>query len=237
MTWHTQRMCGFDTETNHRDPEQARIVTACIVHVGGGTDTHATNWLSDIDGEDIPDEAAAIHGVTTEHAHATGQPAAEVTQEITALLRVTAMDGVPVVAMNARYDFTVLDREARRHGVAPLGELHVIDPFVLDKHVDRYRRGGRTLTDLCTHYRVPLDGAHSADADAIAACRVAWRIAEAHPHIAAMTLPELHAAQIGWAREQADSLAGYFARTPGKEHQAAGVRGDWPLVPFKEVAV
>ena len=48
----------------------------------------------------------------------------------------------------------------------------VLDPRVLDKHIDPYRRGGRKLTDLCAHYKVALDGAHSADADAIAACRV-----------------------------------------------------------------
>lgn len=238
MSWH-HRMCGFDTETNHRDPEQARIVSACLAHVGGGQDTQADNWLSDVDGEGIPAEAAAIHGITTEKAHAEGQPAATVTQEIAAHLQLTVMDGVPVIAMNARYDFTVLDRECRRFGVPPLSAagLFVVDPLVLDKHVDQYRRGSRTLTALCKHYDVRLNAAHTADADAIAACRVAWRIADSYPEIAALSLPDLHHAQIEWAREQAESLADYFARTPGKEHQAAGVRGDWPLIPFEEVTV
>lgn len=236
MSWHTGRLCGFDLETTSPDPEQARIVTACVVQVGGGTDPHTTNWLSDVNGEEIPEEAAKIHGVTTAKAHAEGLPAKNVVQDIVTELEQAASYGIPVVAMNARYDFTVLDREARRLGVTPLadlegGFLRVVDPFVLDKQYDRYRRGSRTLTALCEHYEVRLDGAHSADADAIAACRVAWRIAQRYAPVGEASLEELHHAQIGWARQQAESLADYFRRTPGKEHQADGVRGDWPLIP------
>lgn len=240
MSWHTGRMCGFDLESTGVDVENDRIVTACVVHCGGSHETQSRTWLAD-PGVDIPEEAAAVHGITTERARAEGQMAGEVTQEIAGYLRLTVMSGVPIVAMNAAFDLSMFDRECRRYAVPPLfrgdDSPLVIDPRVLDKHVDRYRRGGRTLTDLCAHYGVRLDGAHSADADALAACRVAWRIAEQYPEIAAMSLAELHQAQIEWAREQAASLADYFARTPGKEHQAAGVRGDWPLIPFEEATV
>jgi DNA polymerase-3 subunit epsilon len=82
---------------------------------------------------------------------------------------------------------------------------------------------------------VPLDGAHSADADAIAACRVAWRLAEQYPQIRMAPVDDLHRAQTGWAMEQAVSRASYFARTPGKEHLADGVRSAWPLIPAQEV--
>ena len=94
-----------------------------------------------------------------------------------------------------------------------------------------HRTGGRKLEDLCRHYEVRLDGAHSADADAIAACRVAWRIASAKTAIGQTRLPDLHELQVEWARKQAKGLADYFRRTPGKEHQADGVRGDWPFIP------
>lgn len=241
MNWHLGRLAGFDTETTGTSVETDRIVTACVVHVGGGVEPAATNWLTDADGVDIPAEATAVHGVTTDHAHTHGTPAAEAVSNIVAALAQTAVAGVPVVAMNAPFDLTILDREARRHGLPTLTDvagasLRVVDPRVLDKHVDPYRRGSRTLTDLCAHYRVSLDGAHTADADAVAACRVAWRIAQLYPHIASMSLDDLHKAQTEWHAEQAASLRAYFARTPGKQDRAASVCTDWPTAPAREVA-
>lgn len=239
MTWHTGPMVGFDLETTGVDPETDRIVTACVVAVGAGPAT-ARTWLADPGGE-IPEEAAAVHGVSTERARAEGRPAGEVVAEIVNRLhaRVTS-SSAPLVVMNAAFDLTLLDREARRHGVIPLTErlpgLRVVDPRVLDKEMDRYRRGSRRLEDLCAHYDVRHDGAHSADGDALAACRVAWRIGRTYPEIGGLPLDALHDAQVSWAREQAASLREYFRRTPGKEARADGVRAEWPLIPFGEVA-
>ncbi|MGW6481272.1 exonuclease domain-containing protein [Streptomyces sp. NPDC055059] len=237
MSWHLKRMAAFDLETTSADPETARIVTGCVVQVGGGQPPQPATWVAD-PGVEIPDEAANIHGYTTERARAEGRPAAEVIEEITAALGQVLGQGIPIVAMNARYDLTVLDRECRRHGIETLLDRYiddviwpVIDPFVIDKHVDRFRRGSRTLTALCQHYKVKLDGAHDSAADAIAAARVAWRLGATRPELAAMEIEALHHAQIAWAREQAEGLADYFRRTPGKEHQADSVRGEWPLVP------
>jgi DNA polymerase-3 subunit epsilon len=235
MSWYEGRLCGFDLETTGVNVETDRIVTACAVQCGGGHDTQSATWLAD-PGIEIPEAAAKVHGITTERARAEGRPAAEVVEQLVAALAESVLAGLPIVAMNASFDLTTLDREARRHGVQPLtdhvgGELRVVDPRVLDKKVDPYRRGGRKLEDLCRHYEVALDGAHSADADAIAACRVAWRIATKEPRIGGASLNDLHAWQVEWARQQAESLADYFRRTPGKESWADGVRPEWPLIP------
>lgn len=240
MSWHTGPMTGFDLESTGVDPEADRIVTACVVTCGLAVGTASHTWLAD-PGIDIPAEATAVHGITTEKARADGRPAAEVVAELVRALAEAVEVGQPIVIMNAQFDLTMLDREARRHGVKPLsevvgGRLNVLDPRVLDKHVDQYRSGGRTLTDLCAHYAVRLDNAHAADADAIAACRVAWRIGRDHTQIGTAALATLHLAQVRWAREQAEGLRDYFARTPGKEHLADGVRTDWPLIPFEAVA-
>jgi DNA polymerase III epsilon subunit-like protein len=220
-------MCGFDIESTGTNPETARLVTACIVQCGGGRPVDSAVWLSDVDGVPIPDEAAAIHGVTTERAQKEGAPLAEVIAELVGGLTQAIAAGIPIVAMNARYDLTLLDREAERYGLDPLPMGPVVDPFVIDKAVDKYRKGSRKLTALCAHYAVPIGDAHQADADAIAACRVAWRQATQYEQVARMTPTELHHAQIGWAAEQAASLQEYFR----KKDPAAYVEPAWPLIP------
>ncbi|NUS57907.1 MAG: 3'-5' exonuclease [Streptomycetaceae bacterium] len=233
--WYLGRLAGFDTETTGTDVERDRIVSACVVQIGGNQPAAPANWIAD-PGIDIPEAASRFHGITTERARKEGRPAGEVVEQVIAALAAVVLSDIPIVAMNASYDFTILDREARRHGVQPLvdivgSDMRVIDPRVLDKHIDQFRRGKRTLTDLCRHYQVPLDGAHSADADAVAACRVAWRIASTHGEIGNAHPKVLHEWQIEWARQQAEGLAKHFRETPGKEHQADSVRAEWPLIP------
>lgn len=235
MSWHLGRLAGFDLETTGVDVETDRIVTACVVQVGAKQPIQSANWMAD-PGVEIPEGAAKVHGITTERARTEGRPAGEVVEQLVAALAEVVVAGIPVVAMNAAFDLTMLDREARRHGVQPLVDivgdgLRVVDPRVLDKQVDRRRKGRRTLTDLCQHYGVRLDGAHDSAADAVAACRVAWRLGSTVPQLGAMSLDDLHQAQVKWAEEQGRSLADYFRRTPGKESWADGVRTEWPFIP------
>lgn len=229
MSWHLGRMAGFDLETTGVDVEHDRIVTATVVQCGGGQPTVPANWLAD-PGIEIPEGAAQVHGITTERARAEGKPAPEVVADVLAALGQVIASGTPVVAMNARYDLTLLDREAARYGLPPLPAGPVIDPLVLDKQTDRYRKGRRTLTALCEHYEVPLGAAHTSDADAIAACRVAWRIGTRYDRLAAMTLAELHSAQVGWAAEQAKGLQEYLRKTDPNAHCAP----EWPLIPRQQ---
>lgn len=237
--WHRRPLVGFDLETTSLDPETARIVTGCVVRWGGGRPNTPWTWLSDVGGEEIPAEATAVHGYTTAAAHGAGRPAAVVVSEIVTALENAVVAGLPLVAMCAPYDLTVVDREARRHGVRPLVDRVdplVLDPRVLDRHVDARCPGRQTLADLCRHYVVHLAAAHSCEADAVAACRVVWKIANRHRWLGRVPLPELHARQVRWSAEQADDLRGHFARTPGREHLAAGVRAEWPLLPAAPVA-
>ncbi len=228
--WHQGRLAAFDIESTGVDPSSDRIVTATISVVGGGRPTDSTSWLAD-PGIEIPDGAARVHGITTDVARSDGRPTGEVVSEIVELLAAQVADGVPIVAFNARFDLTMLENEARRNGVTPLsarpGPLLVIDPLVIDKHFDRYRRGRRTLTAVCEIYNVELseDDAHAADADAIAAARVAWRLGERYDELR-LDLPALHDAQVTWAADQAASLEDYFRRQ-GKDEV---VEREWPVV-------
>ncbi len=233
MSWHLRRLAAFDIETTGVDPTSDRIVTAAVTLAGGGLPTESHAWLVD-PGVEIPAGATAVHGVTTARARAEGRPPADALEEITMLLADQLRHGVPVIAFNARFDLTCLHREAERHGVRPLldrvggpGGLLVVDPYVLDKQHDRYRRGRRTLGAVCAHYRVRLDDAHAAGADALAAARVAWRLATTFAEIGSSDLPTLHQRQVLWAAEQAASLEQYF-RENGRPEV---VEAAWPIVP------
>lgn len=225
-TW-LGRIGVFDLETTGVDVAVDRIVTA---HVGvldaNGREIAARSWIAD-PGVPIPDGAAAVHGVTTEHARAHGRPAHEVVAEVAGALRSLFGQDVPVVAYNASYDFSLLTHECDRYGVTPLeAPGPIIDPLVIDKAVDRYRKGKRTLEAVAEHYGVVLDGAHEASADAIAAGRVAQAIARNFP--LARSAHELHTQQIGWARTQAESLTEYFIRI-GRLEPEEVLDGAWPV--------
>ncbi|WP_406123085.1 exonuclease domain-containing protein [Streptomyces canus] len=239
MSWHTEPLLGFDLETTGVNVETARIVTAAAVDwkPGDSLDTlqdRARLWMAN-PGVPIPAEATAVHGVTTEQARANGRPAAQVADEIADVLAAALSTGIPVVAMNGRYDFTVLDRELRRYELRTLRERlggegtpgPVIDPFILDKQADKFRRGSRKLEALAVHYGVTLAAAHTADADALAAVQVAVAIGEKYQQLDVHP-EQLHAWQIRWAAEQAASFQEYLRKTD----PYAVIDSDWPLVPL-----
>lgn len=135
--------------------------------------------------------------------------------------------GIPVVAYNAAYDFTILDREAKRYGFDPLeGPRPVIDPLIIDKQVDKYRKGKRTLEAAAAHYGVALEGAHDASVDAIAAGLVAQAIGRKYAAELAMSAQELHDKQVTWAAEQAASYADWRRSQNLPVYPGDGV---WPV--------
>ncbi|MEW1656010.1 MULTISPECIES: exonuclease domain-containing protein [unclassified Streptomyces] len=236
MSWHQELLVSFDLETTGTDIEHDRIVTAALLRLeGDGTVAGRQSWLLD-PGVPIPDEAAEIHGISTAHVQAHGRPPASAIEEITEALAEAFRADIPLVVMNARYDLSLLDRECRRHGLPTLTErlghppAPVIDPLVLDKHVDRYRKGRRALQALCGHYGVPLDGAHEAGADAAAAAGVARRIGEKYPAVALPSPRDLHTLQEQAAAEQAASFQAYLRRSGNPE---AIVEPAWPLIPYQ----
>ena len=219
----------FDLETTGIDVETARIVTAHVglIDAAGESIAHG-EWLAD-PGVEIPEQASAVHGISTERARAEGRPAAEVVAEIVAALSAVFARGVPLVVYNAPYDLTLLDREARRHGIEPLGEVGeigcVVDPLVIDKAVDTYRKGKRTLEAAAGVYGVTLDDAHDAGADAIAAGRVAQAMARRFPDKLDIPSTRLHELQVGWCAAQAESFQQYMRRSKDPTFTASG---EWP---------
>lgn len=233
--WAGMPCVGFDTETTGVDALHDRIVTVALVHIHPNQRPRITRYVVD-PGIEIPEQATAVHGYTRARAQAEATHTIDqMLFEVTGRLAYTLGIGIPVVAMNAAYDLTILEAENRRHQVDGLlarlgpGKIQpVIDPFVLDKYADPYRKGGRKLVDLCAVYEVRHTGAHDSAGDALAACRLWPRILARHASkFRGQTLPALHQSQVGWRKAQADGLRDYFDRK-GIEHD--GVDAGWPLL-------
>lgn len=227
MSSWADRLGVFDLETTGVDVETARVVTACIAVLDAeGRVVQRWDWIAD-PGVEIPEAAAAVHGITTERARAEGRASELVIAEITQTLRTLFGLGVPVVVYNAPYDLSLLDRECRRNELEPLDDpAPVIDPLVLDKQVDTYRKGKRTLEVAAAHYGVPLDDAHDAGADAIAAGRVAQALAAAYPAELEVPIADLHGRQEIWYAEQARRFQDYIRRKGDESFTASTA---WPI--------
>lgn len=225
--WHWGPMLGFDCESTGVSVEEDRIVTAALVYVEGPK-IERQSWLLN-PGVPIPAEATAVHGITDAMA-AKGDDPADVLPIIAAAI-LDQLGRGPVVAFNACYDLTMLDRELRRHTDEWLdpADLHpIVDPFVIDREMDKYRKGKRTLEAMCQHYRVPYEGeAHTANADAFATIRLAWRLAEVW-ELGDLDPDYLHGQQSGWHRERQTDYAAYLHR---KGEDATGVNTAWPIIP------
>ncbi|MDH2444443.1 exonuclease domain-containing protein [Amnibacterium sp. CER49] len=216
----------FDLETTGVDPATARIVTASVALLDEqGTVVERHDWITD-PGVEIPAGAAAVHGIDTARARRFGRAPAQVVPEILAAIATLFDRGIPLVVYNAPYDLTLLAAEAERLGLPPLPQpAPVIDPLVLDKAVDRYRKGKRTLTAAAAEYGVDLSDAHDAAADAIAAGRLAQAIARRHAAELDVTAAELHERQVAWCGEQAARFQEYMRAT---RDPAFTTSGAWP---------
>lgn len=258
--WMTGPWLAFDLETTGVQVETDHVVTACTALLKPATPV----WQQEISSHlvaveiDIPDEATAVHGITTKFARDNGRGPIEVLNEVADDLARAFAARIPVVGANLAYDLTLIDRNLRRHDLPTVDERlgrtvsPVVDCMVIDKFIDPYRPGPRRLDALCATYGITFVGAHDSTADALAAARVAYRlgllaqksddelcarykdrkrpmeIVERLRLLATFSLDSLHRAQIGWRFTQMESLAAHFA---GKGQPFDG-DGHWPMRPF-----
>jgi len=261
-------MACFDIESTGVDPHRDRVVTAAVIKAGGGHRTVPHTWLVN-PGIPIPAGATEIHGITTEQAQNGADPATAVLEIANALIMCTNTR-IPIVGHNLVYDITMLWAELTRHGHTDKAERiaalrPVIDTKIIEQHLDPYRPkepkswtkrpaetcGSHTLVDACRLWRIDLSvvDAHGAEADAIAAGRLAWRLATAPLMFARydtrplerilparMTLDELHDWQVGQYVERARSYQSY-RRGEERTKPPEGIdpnfvaSTDWPFQP------
>lgn len=235
MTWMDDPWLGFDTETTGVDVDHDRLVTAALVLRRGGATVDGPDlertWLTD-PGVPIPEAATRVHGITTARAREEGRPIIEVLDEVASTLVDHWRRGYPVIAFNAVYDMTLVDNELRRHDAGTFEErlgFHpapVIDPLVLDRALDRYRKGKKTLAAMAPVYGVTLsEDAHTAEVDVDMTLDVLAAMARRHPSIAGMSAEELHAYQVVEHHKWAESFEQWL-RSKGRD---AHISRAWPI--------
>jgi DNA polymerase III subunit epsilon len=210
--WHRGPVAALDFETTGTDPFMCRIVSVGFVSQDGEEFSSLVN-----PGVPIPREASDVHGI--HDADVADAPApAVVLAEVSGLVAASVATGVPLAVCHAPFDLTLLNTEARRHGLPPVefAGLRVVDPRVLDWAIEHGQQGPRGLGDLCRYYGVQLDDAHSAIADAHAVRSLAVEMAARHPILASYSLDAITRAQRGWYAEHADDWNSY-ARRAGRE--------------------
>lgn len=235
------RKGSFDTETTGPDPNEARIVTAALVVRGGGRDDKVMSWLIN-PGVPIPAEATEVHGITDAKA-AEGADPKEALDDIAGNLAAALRYGMPIVAFNLSFDWTILVRELERNGLPSMAArlpdaryLPLLDPHVIDKQADKYVKGTgmRKLKPTAERYGVQLEDWHTAEADALAALLIAEAQFERYPHLNDMGPAQLFSAQKAWRAEQQAGLQQWF-RTRATKEQGGDpekvIDGSWPLIP------
>jgi len=206
--WAGGELLGFDLETTGVDRFGDVPVSFALVRVVGGQVVDRLTHLVD-PGREIPEGASAVHGISTERARTEGWPLADTVTLLADSMVATSRLGVPVVGVNVCFDLTMLDARCKAldgRGLTERGfTAPVLDALVLDRHYDRFRKGRRTLTDLCAHYGVTVEHAHEAAADAEAAIGLVLAMTAVYPELDSRDLHDLHGAQTAWHQEWASS--------------------------------
>ncbi|MFC4128950.1 exonuclease domain-containing protein [Nocardia rhizosphaerae] len=230
-SWTELPLACFDLETTGTDPFTARIVSAFVGRIDGA-EVQRRHWIAN-PGVPIPAQATEIHGFTDEYVQRHGHPHDQVVAEVVTELRTVWAEGRGIAVYNASYDLSLLAAHEPSFTAAGL----VIDPFCLDKQYDRFRKGAgqRKLSAVMIHYGMRLDDAHDAEADALAAARLAWKLPRVYTGLADYTSDQLMERQAHWYREDAYRYADWLRRN---DRDPSGVRTEWPiqLAPESEAA-
>lgn len=224
--WWNRPIAVLDFETTGTDPLAARAVSVSL-HV---LDPHGLPAADPFDriinpGVPIPPEASAVHGIDQEMVLLKGDDPEAVFNALQIEIGHANTWERPLAIFNVRYDWTLLHAENRRHGLKAPPAVALLDPTIIDRTLDKYRRGSRKLADVAGHYGVTLEDAHSADADAIATAGIMRALVERFPKELQITLADLQVLQARWFVEWRDGINAYWSRT-GKDQR---VEGTWPL--------
>lgn len=196
---------GFDTETTSVDNTTARILTVAMVNQHN-KDNFVGKEVILNPGVDVPESSTKIHGMTNEFIKANGKDPIEVLDKVA-----RALEKAPIlVAYNIAYDLPLIDYELNRYGLKNLDSsvyYKVLDPMVIDRHYDKFRKGKRTLGVTAEVYGVKVEGdLHNAQTDVITTLKVLDAIVEKYPKIKEHNLNDLQNLQRVWYHDWAEGF-------------------------------
>jgi DNA polymerase-3 subunit epsilon len=221
--WFQGRALSFDTETTGVDVSEDRIITAHIVQIGPSGIVAIDSWLVN-PGIPIPEGATNIHGITDEMV-ADYTPPAQSIPWIIERIRIGWVEGLPLIVCNAPYDLSLLSAEAERLGIEMPEIGPVLDPLVIDRACDKYRKGSRKLDALAAFYGVPTGKSHSSEADALCAASVVWMQSQKWKHLQDMTIDQM---QVYQRARHADWARG-FQEFKRKSDPSFTIETGWPV--------
>lgn len=176
----------FDTETtglfNFKlpadDPSQPRLASAAFILCDeAGAEVEAHKFYVQPDGWEMPAEAGAINGLTTEFLCEKGIPVCQVLD----FYQEQVEAGRVVSAFNAQFDLKMMRSEFRRAGRDDLFErtpnlclMRNLDPYGADGLC--IRRGFVKLREACDFFGIINQDAHDALSDARAAREILARL-------------------------------------------------------------
>lgn len=213
----------LDFESTDKDPLTARTVSVAYSIVKPDGTLHKDSLYAIVrpDGYEIPKEASDIHGITQEQAMEKGLPLREVLDGVMHLYRRTVERGLPLVIYNARYDWPMLRKEHERcYGQQLAVRPMIVDPLVISRATNRYRKGGHKLEDIARDFGYELgDGAHDAQADCLATafvCRALFR--KAWARLGKLRDHELHQFQVEAHEAWRKNMNEYFVKIKSTNH-------------------
>jgi DNA polymerase-3 subunit epsilon len=234
-------LLGFDIESTGVDQFEDRIVTFSMVYSPAeGLPSTVLEWNID-PGVEIAEGATAVHGISTAHAREFFMDASKAMPYIARRLEAVVQGGIPLVIYNAPFDTTMLWEEFQRYNV-PLTftreEMYsrVIDPLVIDKDRDKFRKGSRKLTDTAALYGYDLTNAHNSTADVEDTLHIASRLKKFFK--TEMTIEVLQEFQKDAKIEQSESFQKYLRNKKDDEGNLvdphAVISSEWPYQTTKE---
>lgn len=210
--WPKKTFIVFDTETTGLDFQNDHIIQLAISVFHDRMNIWNFNWYSNTPRRSHPD-AFKTHQISDEWRWEYGVSPQEIVNHVTPLFARMRERGLPILAFNAPFDFSMLRAEyARQSRNFSTDNLFVIDPIVIDRHYQKnipvFQAPWMRLSYMAARYGISPPN-HNAEQDAICTGKVAMAQSLSYPYIRKNSPKQLHQTQQVWFAEWVDKVKAF----------------------------